>query len=97
VLCGYLVRDKFPRVVQRISDMRLLDARIEVIAQLMSLAASWDDPEETDTLEWLREFLELKPAEEREIGYILDIRHFLVTDVLVNVGANLILIGMGLR
>jgi hypothetical protein len=97
VLCGYLVRDRFPRVVQRISDMRLLDARVEVIAQLMSLATSWDDPEETDTLQWLREFLDLKPDEEREIGYILDIRHFLVTDVLVNVGANLILIGMGLR
>ncbi len=97
VLCGFLVRDRFPRVVQRISDMRLLDARIEVIVQLMSLATAWHDPEESETLEWLREFLDLKPDEEREIGYILDIRHFLVTDVLVNVGANLVLIGMGLR
>jgi hypothetical protein len=46
---------------------------------------------------WLREFLELHPDEERELGYILDIRHFLPTDVLINVGANMVLIGMGLR
>jgi hypothetical protein len=97
VLCGYLVRDKFPHVVQRISDMRLLDARVEVMTQLMSMASTWDDPEESETLQWLREFLDLKPDEEREIGYILDIRHFLGTDVLVKVGANLLLIGMGLR
>ncbi|MCC7508436.1 MAG: hypothetical protein IT464_03560 [Planctomycetes bacterium] len=97
VLCGYLIRDRFPRIVARISDMRLLDARIEVIEELVALAPAWGDPEESETLQWLREFLELTPQEEREIGYILDVRQFLPTDVLINVGAQLVLIGMGLR
>lgn len=98
VLCGYLVRERFPRIVERISDLRLLEARIEVIEEMMTIAPNWELPDdEDDALAWLREFLELTPEEERELGYILDIRHFLPTDVLMNVGANLVLIGMGLR
>lgn len=97
VMCGYLVRERFPRVVARISDLRNIEARQEVVMDLMDvtvLASQADDPE---ALTWLREFLELTPDDEREIGHILDIRHFLPTDVLLNVGANLVLIGMGLR
>jgi hypothetical protein len=98
VLCGYLVRDRFPRIVERISDLRLLEARIEVIEEMMMIAPHWEvADDEDDPLMWLREFLELHPDEERELGYILDIRHFLPTDVLINVGANMVLIGMGLR
>jgi hypothetical protein len=97
VLCGYLVRDRFPRIVQRISDLRLLDARVEVIEEMMSIAPAWEHESDDEMLTWLREFLELTPEEEREIGYILDIRYFLPTEVLVKVGANLVLTGMGLR
>ena len=99
VLCGYLVRERFPRVVERISDLRLLEARLEVAEELMTIAPNWELPseEEDDPLAWLREFLGLTPEEEREIGYILDIRHFLPTDILIKTGANLVLIGMGLR
>jgi hypothetical protein len=98
VLCGYLVRERFPRVVERISDLRLLEARVEVIEEMMTIASNWELPdEEDDALAWLREFLELTPEEERELGYILDIRHFLPTDILIQTGANLVLIGMGLR
>lgn len=98
VLCGYLVRERFPRVVERISDLRLLEARVEVIEEMMTIASNWELPdEEDDALAWLREFLELTPEEERELGYILDIRHFLATDILIQTGANLVLIGMGLR
>ena len=99
VLCGFLVRERFPRIVERISDLRLLEARIEVIEELMTIAPNWELPVETDDdpLSWLREFLGLTPEEEREIGYILDIRHFLPTDILIQTGANLVLIGMGLR
>jgi hypothetical protein len=99
VLCGFLVRERFPRIVERLSDLRLLEARIEVIEEMMTIAPNWELPieQEDDPLAWLREFLGLTPEEEREIGYILDIRHFLPTDVLINVGAQLVLIGMGLR
>jgi hypothetical protein len=99
VLCGFLVRERFPRIVERISDLRLLEARIEVIEEMMTIAPNWELPveQEDDPLIWLREFLSLTPEEERELGYILDIRHFLPTDVLTNVGAQLVLIGMGLR
>jgi hypothetical protein len=99
VLCGYLVRERFPRVVERISDLRLLEARLEVAEEMMTIAPNWELPaeEEDDPLTWLREFLGLTPEEEREIGYIMDIRHFLPTDILIKTGANLILIGMGLR
>jgi hypothetical protein len=99
VLCGFLVRERFPRIVERLSDLRLLEARIEVIEEMMTIAPNWELPieQEDDPLAWLREFLSLTPEEERELGYILDIRHFLPTDVLINVGAQLVLIGMGLR
>ena len=98
VLCGYLVRERFPRVVERISDLRLLEARVEVVEEMMTIASNWELPDdEDDALIWLREFLELTPEEERELGYILDIRHFLPTDILIQTGANLVLIGMGLR
>ncbi|MCA8915706.1 MAG: hypothetical protein KDB90_09865 [Planctomycetes bacterium] len=99
VLCGFLVRERFPRIVERISDLRLLEARIEVIEEMMTIAPNWEMPveQEDDPLTWLREFLSLTPEEEREIGYILDIRYFLPTDILIQAGANLVLIGMGLR
>ncbi|MBX3473950.1 MAG: hypothetical protein KF754_06165 [Planctomycetes bacterium] len=96
VLCGYLVRERHPRVVERIADMRLLDARVEVIEEMMAIAPAWAREDTDDALSWLREFLELKPDDEREIGYMLDIRHFLPTDVLQKVGAQLVLLGMGL-
>jgi hypothetical protein len=98
VLCGYMVRERFPRIVERISDLRLLEARMEVIEEMMTIAPNWELPDEDDdALAWLREFLGLTPEEEREIGYILDIRHFLPTDILIQAGAQLVLIGMGLR
>lgn len=96
VLCGYLVRERHPRIVERIADMRLLDARVEVIEEMMAIAPAWASEDSDEALAWLREFLELKPDDEREIGYILDVRHFLPTDVLQKVGAQLILLGMGL-
>ena len=66
---------------------------------MMTSAPNWEMPveQEDDPLTWLREFLSLTPEEEREIGYILDIRYFLPTDILIQAGANLVLIGMGLR
>ncbi len=97
VLCGYLVRERYPRIVERIADMRLLDARIEVIEEMMMIAPSWAQQDSDEALNWLREFLELKPDDERELGYILDIRHFLPTEVLLKVGAQLVLLGMGLN
>ncbi|MEZ5992163.1 MAG: P-loop NTPase fold protein [Planctomycetota bacterium] len=98
VLCGYLVRERFPRIVERISDLRLLEARMEVVEEMMTIAPNWELPDDDDdSLAWLREFLGLTPEEERELGYILDIRHFLPTDVLIQVGSQLVLIGMGLR
>jgi hypothetical protein len=99
VLCGFLVRERFPRITERISDLRQLEARIEVVEEIMTIAPNWQMPveQEDDPLTWLREFLSLTPEEEREIGYILDIRHFLPTDILIHTGANLVLIGMGLR
>ncbi|MHC4840413.1 MAG: P-loop NTPase fold protein [Planctomycetota bacterium] len=97
VLCGYLIRDRWPRIVDRLSDLRLLEARIEIIREMMKIAPSWADEGDDEALAWLREFLELKDEGEKEIGYILDVKHFLPTDVLENVGANLVLIGMGLR
>ncbi|MCC6466369.1 MAG: hypothetical protein IT463_13600 [Planctomycetes bacterium] len=97
VLCGYLVRERHPRAVERIADLRLLDARIEVIEEMLAIAPSWQTEDEDERLAWLRDFLELKPDDERELGYVLDIRHFLPTDVLTKVGAQLVLTGMGLR
>jgi hypothetical protein len=99
VLCGFLVRERFPRIAERISDLRLLEARVEVVEEMMTIAPNWELPieQEDDPLAWLREFLSLSPEEEREVGYILDIRHFLPTDILMQTGANLVLIGMGLR
>lgn len=97
VLCGYLIRDRWPRIVDRLSDLRLLEARIEIIREMMKIAPSWADEGDDDALAWLREFLEMKDEGEKEVGYILDVKHFLPTDVLENVGANLVLIGMGLR
>lgn len=97
VLCGYLVRERFPRIAARLSDLRNLEARLEVTMDLMDITFLAGQAEDPEALNWLREFLELTPDDEREIGYILDIRHFLPTDVLLNVGANLVLIGMGLR
>ena len=96
VLCGYLVRERHPRIVERIADMRLLDARVEVVEEMMSIAPAWASEDSDDALAWLREFLELKPEDEREIGYFLDIRHFLPTEVLMKVGSQLVLLGMGL-
>lgn len=98
VLCGFMVRERFPRIVERISDLRLLDARMEVVEEMMTIAPNWELPDDDDdSLAWLREFLGLSPEEERELGYILDIRHFLPTDILIQAGTQLVLIGMGLR
>ncbi|MCA8946950.1 MAG: hypothetical protein KDB29_12035, partial [Planctomycetes bacterium] len=71
---------------------------MEVVEEMMTIAPNWELPDDDDdSLAWLREFLGLTPEEERELGYILDIRHFLPTDVLIQVGSQLVLIGMGLR
>ncbi|HRJ78621.1 MAG: hypothetical protein HPKKFMNG_01260 [Planctomycetes bacterium] len=97
VLCGYIVREIIPRLAERISDLRLLDARIEVIEQLMSIGPSWSGDTDEESIAWLREFLGLRPEEERLAGTVLDIRYYLPSPVLTRVGANLVLLGMGLR
>ena len=97
VLCGYLVRETIPRLTERISDLRLLEARVEIIEQLMTIGPTWTGGQDEESLVWLREFLGLRPEEERLAGTILDIRYYLPSPVLTRVGANLVLLGMGLR
>ncbi len=97
VLCGYLVRETIPRLTERISDLRLLEARVEIIEQLMTIGPTWTGGQDEESLTWLREFLGLRPEEERLAGTILDIRYYLPSPVLTKVGANLVLLGMGLR
>jgi len=97
VLCGYLIRETVPRLAERISDLRLLDARVEIVEQLMTIGPAWNAEQDEEGLIWLREFLSLRPEEERLAGTILDIRHYLPSPVLTKVGANLVLLGMGLR
>ncbi|MCC6574004.1 MAG: hypothetical protein IT462_09445 [Planctomycetes bacterium] len=98
VLCGYLVHEAMPGVIERIADLRLLDARVDMVEQLMAIGPAWLEGTTPDEdLVWLRDFLHLRPDQERYLATILDIRHFLPTPVLTKVGANLVLLGMGLR
>lgn len=98
VLCGYLVHEAMPGVIERIADLRLLDARVELIEQLMAIGPAWQEGSAPDEeLVWLRDFLHLRPDQERYLATMLDIRHFLPTPVLTKVGANLVLLGMALR